>query len=146
MSRAWLGEAVEEPAMVDGWFELAPASSPVPNAEPVDQFANVEPAPNETDISLVDATPVTEWLPVVETDQAAAYWAATEQAEREHRAALAEIQLPVPPAPPGELYLPYSPWEALRRWLGEVLTIAAGFVLGSLVVYLALAWFVWLTR
>jgi hypothetical protein len=130
--------------MVDGWFELQPASSQAENPEPVEQLPNVEPTPNETDISLVDCAPVTEWIPLVSPAAVPARLVTPEEAEAQHRAALAEVYLPPPPL--RELYLPPSPWVPLRRWLVEVSTIAAGFALGALLVVMLFGGYAWLAR
>jgi hypothetical protein len=143
VSRAWLGAGVEqdEPS---GWFDLDPASSQIDNPEPVGQLANPEPTTNETDISLVDCAPVTEWIPLVPPAAVPTRLTTPEEAEAEHRAALADVYLPPPPL--RELYLPPSPWETLRRWLVEVFTIGAGFVLGALAFTLIVGGISWLAR
>lgn len=112
------------------WF--GERSSPVRNSEPVGEFANVEPAPNETAVSLADE-PVTEALPTLRTPDVSN--PDLRITEDEHRAALATIELP-----PYPLELPPDRLAVARRWVSEVAQLAIGAAIGSFAVLVLLYW------
>lgn len=134
MSRAWLGDkapddTAAEPLYVE-WFE-----QPEPLTE---QMPAVSP---DAPIVLSEDAP--------DAPQAEHVCAPTRLAtEEEHRAALAELDLPSHPLTAREQLARIAPshWYALNRWLLEVATIALGFTLGACAVVLILGYAVWLVR